>query len=141
MRKDNLKGVVCLIKQKPLQYPFNALEPYYSEETLIIHYEVLYKGYVDNLNKIEEKLKLMRDKMNYEDIKCVEKNLSFYGSGVILHELFFENMSPPILSQPNIVLIRQMDKDFGGYKNFKKQFVEAAKAVEASRLVFISMGT
>ena len=49
-----------MLKMKELQYPMNALEPYYSKETLEIHYNVLYKGYVENTNKTEEKLEIAR---------------------------------------------------------------------------------
>lgn len=130
-----------MIKKIDLPYPMNALEPYYSRETLKIHYETLYTGYVDNTNKTEEKLKQARRTNNFENIKCLEKDLSFYGSGAILHQLFFENMGPPIPTSPDFKLMEQINKDFGNYDTFKRQFTEAAKAVEASRLVFISMGT
>ena len=40
-----------MVKMIELPYTLNALEPYYSKETLDIHYNVLYKGYVDNTNK------------------------------------------------------------------------------------------
>ena len=39
-----------MIKMIELPYPMNALEPYYSKETLELHYKILYKGYVDNTN-------------------------------------------------------------------------------------------
>ena len=45
-----------MLKMIELPYPLNALEPYYSAETLNLHYYILYKGYVDNTNKTEEKL-------------------------------------------------------------------------------------
>ena len=121
-----------MFKRIDLPYPTNALEPYYNEETLIIHYDILYKGYVDNLNKTQEKLKLARKNNDYSNIKCLEKELSFQGSGAILHQLFFENMGPAIPSTPGIKLMEQIIKDFGSYENFKQQFTEAAKVVEAS---------
>ena len=31
-----------MIKKKELQYPLDALEPYYTKETLDIHYNILY---------------------------------------------------------------------------------------------------
>ena len=34
-----------------LPYPLDVLEPYYSKETLLLHYDILYSGYVDNTNK------------------------------------------------------------------------------------------
>ena len=121
-----------MIKMIELPYPVNALEPYYNSETLDIHYNILYKGYVDNTNKTEEKLQQARKTSKFENIKCLEKDLSFYGSGAILHELFFENMGPAIPSSPDINLMEQINKDFGNYEAFKQQFTESSKVVEAS---------
>ena len=121
-----------MIKKIELPYPTNALEPYYSQETLIIHYDKLYTGYVDNTNKTLEKLEQTRKINNFENIKCLEKDLSFYGSGAILHQLFFENMGPAMPTSPNIKLMEQINNDFGSYEKFKSQFNEASKTVEAS---------
>lgn len=110
----------------------DALEPYYSKETLFIHYEKLYTGYVDKTNQTEEKLRLAREEGDFTNIKCLEKELSFQGSGAILHQLFFENMGPSIPTSPSVELMEQINKDFGGYETFKKQMTEAAKVVEAS---------
>ncbi len=121
-----------MIKMIGLPYPMNALEPYYTMETLDLHYNVLYKGYVDNFNKTEDKLKDAREKDDYSNIKCLEKNLSFFGSGAILHELFFTNLGPAIPTSPSIELMNQIIKDFGSFEKFKRQFSEAASQVEAS---------
>lgn len=51
-----------------------------------LHYNILYKGYVDNTNKTEEKLNHARESNDFSNIKCLEKDLSFFGSGAILHE-------------------------------------------------------
>lgn len=118
---------------KPIQlpYPMNALEPYYNQDTLSIHYN-LYKGYIDNLNKVQEKLERAREQNNFENIKCLEKDLSFNGSGMILHQLFFSNMRPPESGGPEGRLLGQITRDFGSYMAFQNQFNEAAKVVEAS---------
>lgn len=121
-----------MIELKELPYPLDTLEPYYSKETLELHCKVLYKGYVDNVNKTQEQLKMNREKNDFSNIKCLEKNLSFFGSGVILHELFFENMGPAIPTSPAVELMEQIDKSFINYDTFKKQFSEAATNVEAS---------
>ena len=129
-----------MIKMIELPYPINALEPYYSAETLELHYNILYKGYVDNTNQTEEKLEQARKNNEFSNIKCLEKNLSFFGSGAILHELFFTNMGPAVPTEPSSELMERMVKDFGSYDNFKNQFNAASTAVEASRLVFVSVG-
>ena len=128
-----------MLKMIELPYPLNALEPYYSKETLDLHYNILYKGYVENTNKTQENLKKARETKDFSNIKCLEKNLSFFGSGVILHELFFENIGPAIPTSPNASLMEQIIKDFGSFENFKAQFEAAATNVEASRMVFISI--
>lgn len=130
-----------MIKMIELPYPLNALEPYYSKETLDLHYNILYKGYVDNTNKTQEKFKKARESNNFENIKCLEKDLSFYGSGAILHKLFFENLGPAIPTSPNINLMQDIIKNFESYDKFKNQFTEAAKAVEASRMVLTCICT
>ena len=130
-----------MLKMIDLPYPLNALEPYYSTKTLELHYQILYKGYIDNTNKTEEELKKARENNDFSNIKCLEKNLSFFGSGVILHELFFENMGPAIPTEPYMELMQQIIKDFGSYNAFKNQFSEASKAVEASRMVYFSLGS
>lgn len=121
-----------MIKKIELPYSKNALEPYYAEGMLSLHYEILYTGYVDNTNKTEEKLKYARETNQYENIKALEKDLSFFGSGAILHELFFLNMGSEKNTEPSSNLVKQIEKDFGDFEKFKKQFEEASKTVEAS---------
>ena len=121
-----------MIEKVELPYPLDALEPYYNRETLKIHYEILYTGYVNNINKTQEKIEKARQNNDFENIKCLEKELSFQGSGAILHGLFFENMGPPIPTSPSVNLMQQINKDFGSFEKFKSQFTEAAKVVEAS---------
>ena len=121
-----------MLKMIELPYPLDALEPYYSTKTLDLHYNVLYKGYLDNTNKTEQKLEKARVSGNFENIKCLEKDLSFFGSGAILHELFFTNMGPAIPTEPDTRLMEQIIKDFESYNKFKQQFTEASKTVEAS---------
>lgn len=121
-----------MIKMIKLPYSIDSLEPYYSAETLDLHYNILYKGYVDNTNSTLAMLDNARKTGDFSNIKCLEKNLSFFGSGAILHQLFFENLGADIPVKPSLKLMKQISQDFGSFDNFKNQFVEAAKVVEAS---------
>ena len=121
-----------MLEMIKLPYPLNALEPYYSAQTLDLHYNILYKGYVDNTNKTEKNLENARNTNDFSNRKCLEKNLSFFGSGAILHELFFENMGPAIPSSPSVELMKYIMENFGNFEKFKNQFNEAATQVEAS---------
>lgn len=122
-----------MIKMIPLPYTLKALEPYYSKETLDLHYNILYKGYVEKTNNVLRKLEEARRANDYSNIKCLEKELAFQGSGAILHKLFFENMNPPNSQNPlELKIMAKISEDFGSINNFKRQFSEAATVVEAS---------
>lgn len=122
-----------MIKMIDLPYSLDALEPFYSKETLDLHYNILYKGYVDKTNTALTNLEIARTRNDFKNIKCLEKELSFQGSGTILHELFFKNMnSPSICTKIDYRLVHEIIQDFGSFENFKRQFTEAATTVEAS---------
>ncbi len=122
-----------MIKMIELPYSLNALEPFYSKETLDLHYNILYKGYVDKTNATLINLETARAKSDFKNIKCLEKELSFQGSGAILHEMFFENMKPASeITRLDCRLAQKIIEDFGSFDAFKKQFSEAAATVEAS---------
>ncbi|APC83440.1 superoxide dismutase [Clostridium botulinum] len=115
-----------------LNYDYNALEPHYDEQTLKIHHDIHHKTYVDGLNKAEQKLQEARESGDFALIKHWEKEIAFHGSGHILHTLFWENMTPNGNLNPEGSAIERIKQDFGDYEKFKKQFTEAAIAVEGS---------
>ena len=115
-----------------LNYDYNALEPHYDEKTLKIHHDIHHKAYVDGLNKAEQKLEEVRESGDFTLIKHWEKEIAFHGSGHILHTLFWENMTPNGKLNPEGSVIERIKQDFGDYEKFKKQFTEAAIAVEGS---------
>ncbi|AVQ39406.1 superoxide dismutase [Clostridium botulinum] len=115
-----------------LNYDYNALEPHYDEKTLKIHHDIHHKAYVDGLNKAEQKLQEARESGDFTLIKHWEKEIAFHGSGHILHTLFWENMTPNGKLNPEGSVIERIKQDFRDYEKFKKQFTEAAIAVEGS---------
>lgn len=122
-----------MIKMIELPYSLDALEPFYSKETLDLHYNILYKGYVDKTNSSLLNLESARARNDFKNIKCLEKEISFQGSGAILHEMLFQNMKPASeISRIDCRLVQKIIEDFGSFESFKRQFSEAATAVEAS---------
>ena len=123
-----------MIEMIKLPYELDALEPYYSKETLDLHYNILYRGYVQKTNLALIALEKARNANDFFNIKCQEKELSFQGSGAILHQMFFENLKST-KSQENIKdfkLERDIIKDFGGFDKFKNQFIAASSNIEGS---------
>lgn len=115
-----------------LAYPYDALEPYYDEETLRLHHGKHHQSYVDGLNKAEAQLVEARSRSDYALVKHWLKEIAFHGSGHILHTLFFENLAPAGQSSPGSKTRSQVEQDFGSLDEFKKMFSAAAAAVEGS---------
>lgn len=114
-----------------LPYAYDALMPYYSDETLKIH-EKLHQGYVDNYNKTMNRLMIARQNYNYSDIKYIMKDLAFYGSGTVLHTLFFENLISPNNSKMPNEIYNLLIREYGSIENFKKEFSAAATTIEGN---------
>lgn len=116
-----------------LPYAYDALEPYYDEQTLHLHHDLHHKSYVDGLNKAEAALAAAREKEDFSLIKHWSREAAFHGSGHILHSLFWGNMAPASASgQPGTELSKQINQDFTSFAAFKSQFSAAAAAVEGS---------
>lgn len=114
----------------PLGYPYNALEPAISEETMRLHHDKHHQAYVDGLNKAELMMEKARKTNDYSLIKHWEREAAFHGSGHYLHTIFWESMKPGGGGKPTGKLLAQIEKDFGSFHAFKKHFSEAAKQVE-----------
>jgi Fe-Mn family superoxide dismutase len=114
-----------------LPYAYNALEPYYDEETVRLHHDKHHQAYVDGLNNAESKLKECRETGNFALIKHWERELAFHGAGHMLHTLFWENMAPGGTQLTGEVVDR-INEDFGDVETMKKQFTAASAAVEGS---------
>ena len=115
-----------------LPYAHSALEPHYDEATLKLHHGKHHQGYVDGLNKAEEKLNEARATLDFSLIKHWEREVAFHGSGHLLHTLFWSNMSPNGGGEPTGLLLEDINSSFGSFEAFKKQFSAAAAAVEGS---------
>ncbi|CAH2715688.1 hypothetical protein BACCIP111895_02872 [Neobacillus rhizosphaerae] len=113
-----------------LPYPYNALEPYISEEIMHLHHDKHHRAYVDGLNKAELKLKIARETNDFSLIKHWSRELAFHGSGHYLHTIFWKNMSANGGGNPHGPLKEEIDQYFGSLNAFKNQFSEAAKQVE-----------
>jgi len=117
-----------------LRYDYKDLEPHMSEEQLKIHYEKHHQGYVNGANAIFEKLEKARKDGVDLDIKSTLKALSFNIGGHILHSLFWPSLAPSVKGggEPGGVLNATIEKEFGSFERFKREFSQAAVSVEGS---------
>jgi len=114
----------------PLPYEYNALEPHIDEQTMTLHHTKHHQGYVDGLNKAEEKLAQARESGDLALVKHWEREAAFHGSGHYLHSIFWKNMSPNGGGEPTGAIAEQINKDFGSFEKFKAHFSAAAAQVE-----------
>ena len=118
-----------------LPYDYNALEPYISETQLKLHHDKHHQAYVNGANADFEKLDKARKENAEVDMKALLKDLSFNVGGHLLHSTFWENMAPAGKGgggQPSGELADAINKEFGSFDQFKKEFTKAAATTEGS---------
>jgi Fe-Mn family superoxide dismutase len=117
-----------------LPYEYKDLQPYMSEEQLRIHHSKHHQAYVNGANAIFQRLDKARKEGADIDVKATLKELSFNIGGHILHSLFWGNLAPASKGggKPGGALGDALDKEFGSFERFKKEFTAAAVSVEGS---------
>ena len=101
-----------------------------SKKTVEEHLK-LYQGYVNKYNEIQEKLSALKDddlaKANqvYSTIRELKVELSFAWGGVINHEIYFSHLGGKG-GKPADSLLKQIEKDFGSFENYKKDMKATA---------------
>ena len=117
-----------------LPYAYNALEPYISEAQLRLHHDKHHAAYVNGANALLERLDKARQAGTDVDMKATLKELSFQTGGHLLHSLFWENLSPASKAskEPGGLLGDVIDREFGSFERFKKEFSQAAVSAEGS---------
>ena len=123
-----------------LKYDFGALEPYFDEATMRLHFSKHHQTYIDKLNTaltdfpdlasqpIEALLKNLE--MAPETVRLAVRN---FGGGFYNHNLFFDIIGPKSNSlEPVGQLKEAIDKSFGSFANFKKEFTDKTIGVFGS---------
>ena len=124
-----------------LPYAYDALEPHIDALTVEIHYSRHHKAYFDNLQNAVAGTELAE-----LDFVALFKNISKVppvvrnnGGGYINHVLYWENMSPNGGGLPTGALALAIDKTFGSFDEFKKQFSDAGKTRFGSGWAWLSV--
>ena len=113
-----------------LPYAKDALEPHIDARTMEIHHGKHHNGYTTKLNAAIEGTDLEGKKI--EDILAnISKHSTAVrnnGGGYYNHCLFWEVMSPDGGGEPSdrMNIKKAIDRDFGSFAEFKKQFTNAA---------------
>jgi Fe-Mn family superoxide dismutase len=116
----------------PLPYPENAIEPHISARTMQFHHGKHHKKYVDTLNELIAGTELANKPL--EDIirttaKEKAKTKIFNNAAQHWnHTFFWQCMAPTGTGgQPEGDMKKRIERDFGSYESFQREFTEAAE--------------
>ncbi|WP_368939560.1 superoxide dismutase [Fe] [Proteus mirabilis] len=108
-----------------LPYALDALEPHISKETLEYHYGKHHQTYVTNLNNLVKGTDL-ENKSLEELIKTTEGGIFNNAAQVWNHTFYWNCLAPNAGGAPTGKIAEAIDKAFGSFEEFKKQFNDAA---------------
>lgn len=111
-----------------LPYSYSSLKSFIDPETMDVHYNKHYKGYVEKLN-----LALNKRKLGDLELEDIIRTISRYSEsvrnnagGAFNHALFWKMLSPKPIKISN-KMTDVIDKNFGSFREFKKEFESKSK--------------
>jgi superoxide dismutase, Fe-Mn family len=121
-----------IFKLSPLPYNYNALEPHIDASTMRFHHDKHHAAYVKNLNAAINKYPNLKNKTLEQLLQTIDKlpqdiqgSVRNNGGGHFNHTMFWQIMSPKGGGMPTGAIASPINKNFGSFDNFKKQFNEA----------------
>jgi superoxide dismutase, Fe-Mn family len=124
-----------MFKVDSLLYGYDALQPYIDAQTMQIHYEKHYAGYVANLNAALQDYPQLQGTslesllINLGDLPAaIKTSVQNNAGGDYNHKLFWLMMSPSGKTLGQGPLLGAIDAKFGSFDQFKLQFEAAAKS-------------
>jgi len=112
-----------------LPYAEDALAPVISAGTIGFHYGKHHRGYLDNLNGLVKATPY--EKMNLEDViraSSTAGQMTVFNNAAQVwnHTFYWNGMKAGGGGKPAGEIGRRIDRDFGSYENFRKEFLAAA---------------
>ncbi|NOJ91617.1 superoxide dismutase [Corallococcus sp. CA049B] len=108
-----------------LPYKKDALAPHMSQETLEFHHDKHHAAYVNKLNELTAGKPEAAKSL--EEVILSSDGAVFNNAAQVWNHTFFWNcMKPAGGGKPTGDIAAAIDRDFGSYDEFKRQFTEAA---------------
>ena len=135
------QGAPALVFE-PLPYAYDALEPHIDARTMEIHYSKHHQTYFNNLTKAVAGTELEGQSLEalFPKISQLPVVVRNNGGGHWNHTFFWKSMAPKAGGAPNGTLGTAINKTFGSFEEFKKQFEAAAVGRFGSGWAWLSVG-
>lgn len=120
-----------------LPYEHGALAPVISQSTIDFHYGKHLQTYIDNLNKLIEGTPL--EQAGLETIVKSADGAVFNNAAQTWNHIFYFNTFSPLARQkPGGKLLQALEKTWGSFEEFKKEFVTQGAAIFGSGWVWLA---
>ena len=106
----------------PLPYATDALEPHYTKENVELHHGKHHNAYVVKLNELKPDA---TDAGLVDLVKTSEGGVFNQAAQIWNHTFFWHSMKAKGGGKPTGAVAAAIDRDFGSYDNFRKEFVNA----------------
>lgn len=133
-----------MYREEPLNY--TTLKPIISDETLFLHYNKHYLGYLEKLNNLLKKNNYDNKYTKEELVSHIDifplsdrGDILYNLGGVINHELYFKILGGNGI--PNGEILKKINEDFKSVENFKEKIKEKTKKMVGSGYVFIVLNS
>lgn len=105
-----------------LPYATDALEPFYTKENVELHHGKHHNAYVVKLNELKPDA---TDADLVAIVKSSEGGIFNQSAQIWNHPFFWHSMKPKGGGKPTGAIAAAIDRDFGSYDNFRKEFINA----------------
>lgn len=120
-----------------LPYSADALEPVISKQTIEYHHGKHLLAYVNNLNKLIIGTDFEGKSLEY--IVANSEGDIFNNAGQVLnHNLYFAQFSPEGADKPEGKLMHAIEKEWGDFETFKKEFEKSGVSLFGSGWVWLA---
>jgi len=107
------------------------------------HFEKHYKGYVKKINEVWTKLDTVdrsQANQNFSDFRALKVEESFNWMGVVLHELYFENLSNKG-GKVSGAIKKAIEKNFGSFEKWKEDFIATGLALRGWSVLVLDLSS
>lgn len=131
----------------PLDYAYNALEPYIDEKTMMLHHDRHLQKYIDELNSVLAENPRLAELSLEELVRVapmlpltVRKSVRDNAGGVYNHRMFFDGLAPADSFETTGALGKAIVEKYGSFEGFYKAVSDAALSVFGSGYAWLVNG-